>query len=65
MLIGDVLAGLQRIDRAAIWALGPAFACHVEVDLGVAVPDLHVGLGAGAVDAALRVEVGGQQLYVE
>src|SRR5690606_7676178 len=36
--------------------------CHVQVDLRVAVPDLHVGLGAGAEDLTLGIEILGQEL---
>ncbi len=61
--VADVLAGLQPVDRAAIRAARLAGAGHIQIDLGVAVPDLHVRLGTGAEDAALRVEVLGQQFH--
>jgi hypothetical protein len=58
----EVLASLELVDRAAIRALRLPGVGHVQVDLGVAVPDLHVRLGVGAKDAALVVQVLGQQL---
>src|SRR5258708_24800353 len=54
-------AGFQAVQRAAVGALGFAGVGHVQVDLGMAVPQLHVGLGAGAEHAALGVEVLGRQ----
>lgn len=60
-MVTDVLARFQLIHGAAIRAFGFAGAGHVQVNLGVAVPDRHVGLGAGAEHAALRIEVFGQQ----
>ena len=54
-------ACFQLVEGAAIRALGLAGFGHVQVHLGVAVPNLHVGLGAGAKHAALGVQVGGQQ----
>jgi hypothetical protein len=51
----------ELVNRPAVRALGLAGFGHVQVDLGVAVPDFHVGFGAGAEDAALGVEVGCQQ----
>src|SRR5512133_565033 len=58
---GEVLTRLQFVNRAAIRALGLAGVGDVQVDLGVAVPDFHVSLGAGAVHATLVVEVLGQE----
>ena len=57
------LALFEAVHGAAIGALGLAGVGHVQVDLGVAVPQLHVGLGAGAVDAALGIQVLGSQFY--
>ena len=57
------LALFQAVGGAAVRALGLAGVGHVQVNLGVAVPQLHVGLGAGAVDAALGIQVLGSQFY--
>src|SRR5450830_236968 len=57
----EVFTILQLVDGAAVGALGLAGAGHVQVHLGVAVPDFHVGQRAGAKHAALVVEVFGQQ----
>ena len=59
------LARLQAVNGAAVGALGFAGLGDIQIDLGVAVPQLHVGFGAGAVNATLRVEIRGQQLDVE
>lgn len=56
-----VLAVFEFVDGAAVGAFGLAGFGHVQVDLGVAVPEFHVGVGAGAVHAAVGVEVFGQQ----
>ena len=48
---------LKLVNRAAIGALGMAFAGHIKVDLGVVVPQLHVSLGAGAKNTTLGVQV--------
>ena len=48
-------ARFELVFGAAIRALGVAFAGHIQVNLGVRVPDLHVGFGAWAKDAALWV----------
>ena len=55
------LACLQAIRCTAVGALGFARLGDVQIDLGVAVPQLHIGLGAGAEHAALGVEVLGSQ----
>src|SRR5574343_1650659 len=57
----EVFARLELVGGAAIRALGLAGRAHVQVDLGVGVPELHVGLGVGAKDTALGVQVFGQQ----
>lgn len=57
------LALFQAISGAAVRALGLAGMGHVQIDLGVVVPQLHVGLGAGAVDTALGIQVLGSQFY--
>lgn len=61
MSAGKHLTGLEAVGRAAIRAFGVASLGHVQIDLGVAVPQLHVGLGAGAEHATLCVEVFGGQ----
>ena len=58
-----MLSGLQPVHRAAIGALALAGVGHIQVHLGVAVPQLHAGLGAGAEDAALGIQVFGQEFY--
>lgn len=55
------LASLQTVGCAAVRALGFAGLGHVQIDLGVAVPQLHIGLGAGAEHATLGIEVFGGQ----
>lgn len=55
------LAGLQAVDGAAVRALGFAGLGHIQIDLGVAVPQLHIGLGAGAEHTTLGVQVFGSQ----
>ena len=57
----EMLTRLELVNRAAVGALGLTGKAHVQVHLGVAVPDFHVGQGTGAVHAALVVEVFGQQ----
>ena len=57
----EALTGPELVDRAAIGAFGLARASHVEVDLGMAVPDLHVGFGAGTEHTTLGVQVFRQQ----
>ena len=61
----EMLAVLELVDGPAIGALGLAALGHVQVDLGVAVPDLHVGQRAGAIHAALSIQVFGQQFNGE
>ena len=55
------LARLQAVSRAAVGALGFARLGDIQVNLGVAGPQLHIGLGAGAEHATLRIEVLGSQ----
>ena len=62
MMAANVLAGFEFVHRAAIRALGLAGFGHIQVHLGVAVPDFHVSLGAGAKHTALGVQVGGQPM---
>ena len=61
----EVLARFERVNRAAIRAFGRAFTGYVQINLGMAVPDFHVGLGAGAIHTALRIEVNGKQLDIK
>ena len=61
MTVPRNLTGLQVIDGTAVRAFGFAGAGHVQINLGVAAPDLHVRFRAGAKHAALGVEVFGQQ----
>ena len=65
MIGTNMFASLEAINRAAIRALGMAGTRHIKVHLGVTVPYLHVGFGAGAIHAALGVELGGQQFHVK
>lgn len=52
---------LELEGVTAVRALAFAVVRHIDVYLGVAVPQLHVCLGAGAVHAALGVQVFGGQ----
>ena len=54
-------ARLQAVDRAAVRALGFASLGDVQIDLGVAIPQFHIGLGAGAEHATLGIQVFGGQ----
>ena len=58
----DMFPGFELVHRAAVRALTMPLPGYIEVDLGVGVPGLHAGQGAGTKDPALRVEVFGQQL---
>ena len=51
------LTSFEFVLRAAIRALGLAGFGHIQVDLRVAVPQFHVGFGAGAEDATLGVQI--------
>ena len=59
--VANVLAGFEFVLSAAIRALGNAGAGHVQVNLGVAVPEFHIGFVAGAVHAAVAVQIFGQE----
>ena len=61
MSAAEVFAVFEFVDGAAVGAFGLAGFGDVQVHLGVAVPEFHVGVGAGAVHAAVGVEVFGQQ----
>ena len=47
----------QAVNRRAVRALGLTRAGHIQKHLGVGVPGLHAGLGAGAKHAAVAVQV--------
>ena len=53
--VTDCFACFQLVHRAAVGTLGMTFTGHVQVNLGVRVPDLHVSLGAGAKNTTLWV----------
>lgn len=55
------LTRLQTVGGAAIGALGFASLGHIQIDLGVAVPQLHVCLGARAEHATLSIQIFGGQ----
>jgi hypothetical protein len=59
--VADCFACFELVDRTAIRALGMAFAGHVQVNLGMGVPNFHVCFGAWAKDATLWVQVFGQK----
>jgi hypothetical protein len=59
--VANVLAGFKCVLGAAIRALGLAGAGHIQVDLGVAVPEFHVGFVAGTKHAAMAVQIFGQE----
>jgi hypothetical protein len=61
--VANVLAGFEFVLGAAIRALGLACAGHVQVNLGVAVPEFHVGFVAGAVNATVAVQIFCQEFY--
>ena len=61
MPAGKHLARLQAVNGAAVGTLGFAGLGDIQIDLGVAVPQLHVGFGAGAEHASLGVQVFGGQ----
>jgi hypothetical protein len=55
--VADCFACFELVNRTAVRALGMAFTGHIQVNLGVCVPNFHVSFGAGTKDAALRVQV--------
>jgi hypothetical protein len=61
VVAANVFAGFEFVDRAAVRALGFTGVGHIQVNLGMAVPEFHVGFGAGAKHAALTVQVFGQK----
>ena len=54
-------ASLQTIGGTTVWALGFTRLGHIQIDLGVAVPQFHISLWAGAEHATLGIEVLGSQ----
>ena len=61
MAVACHFARFEFVFCAAVRALGVAFSGHIQVNLGVRVPDLHVGFGAWAKDATLWVQVFGEK----
>jgi hypothetical protein len=59
--VANCFACLELVNRTAIGALSMPFTGHIQVNLRVRVPDLHISLGAGAKDTALGVQVFGQK----
>jgi hypothetical protein len=59
--VANVLAGFEFVLSAAIGALGNAGAGHIQINLGVGVPEFHVGFVAGAVHATVAVQIFGQE----
>jgi hypothetical protein len=59
--VANVLAGFEFVLSAAVRAFGLACAGHIQVNLGMAVPEFHVGLVAGTKHTAMAVEVFGQE----
>ncbi len=55
----EMLALLQFVFSAAIGAFGFTGLGHIQVHLGVGVPEFHLGVGAGAEHATGVVEVCG------
>jgi hypothetical protein len=59
--VANVLAGFEFVLCTAVRALGLACAGHIQVDLGMAVPEFHVGFVAGTKHTAMTIEVFGQE----
>ena len=57
-----VLTRFEAVLGTAIGAFGLTSTRHIQKHFGMAVPQLHVGQGAGAKHAAVAVELFGQQL---
>ncbi len=53
--VTDCFARFQLVHRTAVGTLGMALTGHVQVNLGVRVPDFHVSLWAGAKNSTLWV----------
>ena len=61
VMAANVLAGFEFVLSAAVRALGFTSAGHIQIDLGVAVPEFHIGLGARAVHTTIAIEIFGQE----
>jgi F0F1-type ATP synthase membrane subunit a len=61
MTVANVLAGFEFVLSAAVRALGNAGAGHIQINLGVAVPEFHIGFITGAVHATVAVQIFGQE----
>jgi hypothetical protein len=59
--VANVFAGFELELGAAIRALGLTCARHIQIDLGMAIPQLHVCFVARAKNAAMTIEVFGQE----
>ena len=59
----EMFAGLEPVFGPAIRTHGLSGVPHVQVDLGVGIPEFHIGLGVGTEDTALRSQVLGQQFH--
>jgi F0F1-type ATP synthase membrane subunit a len=55
--VANVLAGFEFVLSTAVRALGNAGAGHIQVDLGVGVPEFHIGFVAGTVHAAMAIQI--------
>jgi hypothetical protein len=52
----EVFASLEFVDTAAVRALCRTAARYIEVHLGMAVPEFHVGQGARTMETSLVVQ---------
>jgi hypothetical protein len=59
--VANVLAGFEFVLGAAIRALGNAGAGYIQINLGMGIPEFHVGFVTGAVHATMAVQVFGQE----
>jgi len=59
--VADCFACFELVNSTAIGALGLTFAGHIQVNLGMGIPNFHVSFGAGAKDTTLGVQVFGQE----
>jgi hypothetical protein len=59
--VANVLAGFEFVLGATVRALGNAGAGHIQINLGVGIPEFHVGFVAGAVNAAVAIQIFGQE----
>ena len=61
MAVACHFARFEFVFCAAVRALGVAFSGHIQVNLGMGIPNFHVSFGAGAKDTTLWVQVFGQK----